>query len=166
MQVQDQILSPRFGGPIIGAKTDFITAAYLLTKKSTLLTRQEVCRLLLSAEYEEALPEPAVKKPEPRWTGKQIFSLFIPNTMNYVLKAATCIACPRCLREECEYDAYVVIKNGTLKLGVIDRNSIGAEQSESLLHRIIKDHGPAAGRRFLNQITKVLTSFMTKNHRG
>jgi len=161
MQVQDQILSPRFGGPIIGAKTDFITAAYLLTKKSTLLTRQEVCRLLLSAEYEEALPEPAVKKPEPRWTGKQIFSLFIPNTMNYVLKAATCIACPRCLREECEYDAYVVIKNGTLKLGVIDRNSIGAEQSESLLHRIIKDHGPAAGRRFLNQITKVLTSFMT-----
>jgi DNA-directed RNA polymerase subunit A' len=161
MQVQDQILSPRFGGPIIGAKTDFITAAYLFTKKSTLLTKEEVCRLLLAAGYEGALPEPAVKKPEPRWTGKQIFSLFIPKGLNYALKAATCLACPRCLHEECEYDAYVVIKNGVLESGVIDRNSIGAEQSESLLHRIIKDYGTAAGREFLNKICKVLTLFMT-----
>ena len=161
MQVQDQILSPRFGGPIIGAKTDFITAAYLFTKKFTLLTKEEVCRLLLAAGYEGSLPEPTVKKPEPRWTGKQIFSLFIPKGLNYAFKAATCIACPRCFREECEYDAYVVIKNGVLKSGVIDRNSIGAEQSESLLHRIIKDYGPAAGREFLNRICKVLTLFIT-----
>jgi len=161
MQVQDQILSPRFGGPIIGAKTDFITAAYLFTKKSTLLTREEVCRLLLAAGYEGSLPEPTLKKPEPRWTGKRIFSLFIPKDLNYAFKAATCIACPRCLREECEHDAYVVIKNGVLKSGIIDRNSIGAEQSESLLHRIIKDYGPAAGREFLNRICKVLTLFIT-----
>jgi len=161
MQVQDQILSPRFGGPIIGAKTDFITAAYLFTKKSTLLTKEEVCRLLLAAKYEGSLPEPTVKKPEPRWTGKQIFSLFIPKDLNYAFKTATCIACPHCFREECEYDAYVVIKNGALKSGVIDRNSIGAEQSESLLHRIIKDYGPAAGREFLNRICKVLTQFIS-----
>ncbi|MGD8505548.1 MAG: DNA-directed RNA polymerase subunit A' [Candidatus Bathyarchaeota archaeon] len=161
MQVQDQILSPRFGGPIIGAKTDFITAAYLFTKKSALLTKEEVCRLLLAAGYEGALPEPAAKKPELRWNGKQIFSLFIPQRLNYALKAATCMACPSCLREDCRYDAYVVIKNGVLKSGVIDRNSIGAEQSESLLHRIIKDFGPATGRSFLNQICKVLKTFMT-----
>ncbi|MCW3977652.1 MAG: DNA-directed RNA polymerase subunit A' [Candidatus Bathyarchaeota archaeon] len=161
MQVQDQILSPRFGGPIIGAKTDFITSAYLLTKKSTSFAKEEVCRLLLAAGYTEALPEPAIKKPESRWTGKQIFSLFIPKTLNYALKAATCIACPRCLRAECEYDAYVVIKNGILKSGVIDRNSIGAEQSESLLHRIIKDYSPATGRKFLNQISKLLKTSMT-----
>ncbi len=161
MQVQDQILSPRFGGPIIGAKTDFITAAYLLTKKSSLLTKEEVCRLLLAAGYEGSLPEPVTKRPKPRWTGKQIFSLFIPKSLNYAFKAATCIACPRCLYEECEYDAYVVIKNGVLKSGVIDRNSIGAEQSESLLHRIIKDYGATTGRQFLNHVCKALTAFMT-----
>jgi len=161
MQVQDQILSPRFGGPIVGAKTDFITAAYLFTKKSTLLSKEEVCRLLLAAGFGEPLPDPVLKKPEPRWSGKQIFSLFIPKGLNYALKAATCIACPTCLREECEHDSYVVIKDGILKTGVIDRNSIGAEQSETLLHRIIKDYGTAAGRRFLNRICKVLTRFMT-----
>jgi len=161
MHVQDQILSPRFGGPIIGAKTDFITAAFLFTRKATVLTKEEVCHLLLTAGYQGPIPEPEIKKPEPKWTGKQIFSLFIPKDLNYAFKATTCIACPRCLREDCEYDAYVVIKDGELKSGVIDKNAIGAEQSETLLHRIIKDYGPAEGRMFLNNICRLLNLFMT-----
>jgi len=161
MQVQDQILSPRFGGPIIGAIRDFITAAYLFTRKFNLLTKEEVCRLLLAADYDGPLPEPEVKEPEPLWTGKQIFSLFIPKNLNYALKATTCRGCDPCLREECPYDAYVVIKEGILKCGVIDRSSIGAEQSESLLHRIIKDYGAHVGRRFLNRICQLLKLFMT-----
>ena len=161
MQVQDQILSPRFGGPIIGAIRDFITAAYLLTRKSTRLTKEEVCRLLVAANYEGPLPEPEIKEPKPLWTGKQIFSLFLPKDLNYALRATTCHGCPRCLCEECPYDAYVVIKDGILKCGVIDRRSIGAEQSESLLHRIIKDYGAYAGRQFLNRICQLLKLFVT-----
>ncbi len=161
MEVQDQILSPRFGGPIVGAKTDFITSAYLLTKKSTRLTKEEVCMLTLAAGYEGAIPEPSVKEPEALWTGKQIFSLLIPEDLNYVFKAATCNACPKCMREVCEHDAYVIIKDGVLKTGVMDRAAIGAEQSESLLHRIIKDYGSATGRIFLNRVCRLLNMFMT-----
>jgi len=161
MQVQDQILSPRFGGPIIGAKTDFITAAYLLTRKSTLLNREEISKLILAAGYDGATPEPEVKKPEQLWTGKQIVSLFIPKDLNYAFKAATCVACAKCLREECEHDAYVIIKDGVLRTGVMDRAAIGAEQSESLLHRIIKDYGSARGREFLNRMCRLLNMFMT-----
>jgi len=161
MQVQDQILSPRFGGPIIGAIRDFITAAYLFTRKSTRLTKEEVCRLLVAANYEGSLPEPEIKEPNPLWTGKQIFSLFLPKDLNYALKATVCRGCPNCLCEECPYDAYVVIKDGALKCGVIDRRSIGAEQSESLLHRIIKDYGTQAGRLFLNRICQLLKLFVT-----
>ena len=61
MQVQDQILSPRFGGPIIGAIRDFITASYMFTRKSNLLTKEEVCRLLVASGFDGPLPEPAVK---------------------------------------------------------------------------------------------------------
>ena len=32
MRVQDQLISPRYGGPIIGGIRDFITGAYILTK--------------------------------------------------------------------------------------------------------------------------------------
>jgi len=161
MQVQDHILSPRFGGPIIGAIRDFITAAYLLTRKSTLLNKKEVCKLLIAAGYEGELPEPAIKEPKELWTGKQIFSLFLPKDFNYTLKASICRNCKVCLHEKCPYDAYVVIKNGQLICGVIDKNSIGAEKSESILHRIIKDYGAEAAREFLNKVCKLLTRFIT-----
>jgi DNA-directed RNA polymerase subunit A' len=161
MQVQDQILSPRFGGPIIGAIRDFITSAYLFTRKTNRLTQAEVDRLLIAAGYEGPLPEPKTKEPQPLWTGKQIFSLFLPKNMNYVLKASICQGCAKCLEEDCPFDAYVVVKNGELVSGVIDRRSIGAEQSESLLHRIIKDYGTQAGREFLNRITRLLKLFIS-----
>jgi len=161
MQVQDQILSPRYGGPIIGAIRDFITAAYLLTKKSTLLTKPEVCSILGAAGYADSLPRPAVKDPEPMWTGKQIFSLFLPKGFNYVLRASICRQCSKCLKERCPYDAYVVVKNGELKCGVIDKNAIGAERSESLYHRIVKDFGNEIGRRFLVDICRLVNAFIT-----
>jgi DNA-directed RNA polymerase subunit A' len=160
MQVQDQILSPRFGGPIIGAIRDFITGAYFFTRRANYLTQGEVNRLLTATGYTGPLPEPAKKDP-PMWSGKQIFSLFLPKTLNYVLKANLCQGCPKCKEEECEYDAYVVVKNGELVSGIIDRRSIGAEQSESLLHRIIKDYGTQAGREFLNKVTRLLKLFIT-----
>ncbi len=161
MQVQDQILSPRFGGPIIGAIRDYITASYLFTRGSNVLTKEETCRLLVASGYEGPLPKPAIKEPIPLWSGKQIFSLFIPKDMNYVLKSTICRNCPTCLCENCGSDAYVVIKDGILKCGLIDRRSIGAEQSESLLHRIIKDYGSQAGREFLNKICKLLKVFVS-----
>ena len=161
MQVQDQILSPRFGGPIIGAIRDFITGAYYLTRRSNYLTKNEVNRLLTATGYTGPLPEPKIKDPQPLWSGKQIFSLNIPKTLNYVLKANLCQGCAKCEEEDCKHDAYVVIKNGELLSGIIDRRSIGAEQSESLLHRIIKDYGSQAGREFLNKITRMLKLFIT-----
>ncbi len=161
MQVQDQILSPRFGGPIIGAIRDFITGAYYFTKTGTTLTMAEVNRLVMATGYEGELPQPKIKEPQPLWTGKQIFSLFLPKTLNYVLKANICQGCTKCEEEACKHDAYVVIKNGELISGIIDRRSIGAEQSESLLHRIIKDYGTQAGREFLNKITRMLKLFIT-----
>jgi DNA-directed RNA polymerase subunit A' len=161
MQVQDQILSPRFGGPIIGAIRDLVTASYLFTRKTNYLTKNEVSKVLIATGYDGQLPKPKIKTPQPLWNGKQIFSLFLPKDLNYVLKANICQGCDKCLKEDCPYDAYVVVKNGELISGVIDRRSIGAEQSETLLHRIIKDYGSEAGREFLNKITRMLKLFIT-----
>jgi DNA-directed RNA polymerase subunit A' len=161
MQVQDQILSPRFGGPIIGAIRDFVTSAYYFTRRGNYLTRGQVDRLLTTTNYTGELPEPEIKDPEPKWSGKQIFSLFLPKTLNYSLKANICQGCAKCEEEECKHDAYVVVRNGQLVSGIIDRRSIGAEQSESLLHRIIKDYGTQAGREFLNKITHMLKLFIS-----
>ena len=160
MEVQDQILSPRYGGPIIGAITDHLSAAYMLTNDSTYLTKDETCRALAAAGYEGPLPQPDLRRPEPTWSGKRIFSIFIPKKMNFTFKSNVCRQCPECKKEKCPYDAYIVIKDGILERGVLDRNAIGA-RSESLFHRIVKDYGPSQGRDFLNSITKLLDRFIT-----
>jgi len=162
MRVQDQILSPRYGGPIIGAIRDFISSGYLLTSSSTLLSKEDICYLMAASDYEGELPKPTKTfNGQPMWTGKQIFSLFLPKTLNYVLKASICHQCPKCLLEKCPYDAYIVVKDGELVSGVVDKNSIGAERSESLYHRIVKDYGTEVGRKFLNSICRLLTAFIT-----
>lgn len=161
-RVRDQILSPRYGGPIIGAKTDLITAAYLLTKEGTYLTKEEVGILLVAANYEGDLPPPKDTKNR-LWSGKQIFSLFLPKGLYFSTKSNLCsiYKCEKCLEERCEYDAFVIVKDGKLIKGVIDKNSIGAEKSDTLFHRIVKDYGSDVAAKFLNSISKLLDRFLT-----
>ena len=161
MQVQDQILSPRYGAPIIGATKDFITGSYLLTRRGTMLTADEVGKLLAATGYEGPAPEPTVTEPQPLWSGKDIFSLYLPRDFNFVTRANICRHCPKCEREDCPYDAYVIIRQGKLKTGVIDKNSIGAERAETIFHRIIKDYGTDAGHDFLNSICRLINEFLS-----
>ncbi len=161
MQVQDQILSPRYGAPIIGATKDFITGAYLLTRRETRLTQDEVGKLLAATNYVGLEPEPIELEPEPLWSGKEIFSLFLPDDFNFVTRANICLHCAECKRENCQYDAYVTIRGGKLQTGVIDKNTIGAERAETIFHRIIKDYGTNAGHDFLNNVTRLINEFLS-----
>ncbi|MFX1342887.1 MAG: DNA-directed RNA polymerase subunit A' [Promethearchaeota archaeon] len=160
MLVQEQILSPRYGGPIIGGIQDYISSAYLLTRKGSLFNKRQTCQLLASAGYREDLPPPDRKRPE-MWTGKQIFSILLPKGLNLSLKARICQKCDVCLKEKCQYDAYVLIRDGQLLTGVIDKKAIGAAQPESVLHRIAKDYGNPAARRFLDAICPLLVVLIT-----
>ncbi|MDO8123049.1 MAG: DNA-directed RNA polymerase subunit A' [Candidatus Hermodarchaeota archaeon] len=161
MLVQEQILSPRYGGPIIGGIQDYISSSYLLTRSGSLFNKRQTCQLLASAGYRDDLPPPAKKRPEPLWTGKQIFSMLLPKGLNLSLKARICQKCDVCLKEKCQYDAYVLIRDGQLLTGVIDKKAIGAAQPESVLHRIAKDYGNPAARRFLDAICPLLVVLIT-----
>src|SRR3989441_1620360 len=156
MRVQDQILSPRYGGPIIGGIRDFITAAFLLTRDETTLSPAEFSNLALIGGYEDDLPEPANKGAHPTYTGKQLFSLFLPKDLNYVLTSKWA----KSMKSGETND--VVIKNGELISGVVDKAVIGAEEPDSLLHRIAKDYGNEQARQVLNSILKVLKTFLTR----
>jgi len=152
MRVQDQLISPRYGGPIIGALRDFITGAYLLTKDDTTLTAQEFGNLAMLAGYTGSFPEPAVKGK--LFSGKQLFSLFLPKDFNYVITSKWSKGTKGPLKD-------VVIKNGQLVSGVIDKASIGAEEPDSVLHRITKDYGYEEAKNFLNSILIMLKQFIT-----
>ncbi|MEM2632712.1 MAG: DNA-directed RNA polymerase subunit A', partial [Nitrososphaerota archaeon] len=147
--VQNNIISPRYGAPIIGAIRDFLTSAYLLTKKDTLLSKDEVSALCASINYDGELPEPIIKSPEPKWSGKQIFSLLLPKDFNHELESSF------------EDEKQVIIRNGQLISGVLDRNSIGIEKSNSILHVLAKEYGPAYVKEFLDKLCRLLNTFIT-----
>ncbi len=161
MQVQDQILSPRYGAPIIGAGKDYISGAYLLTRRETMLKANEVGKILSYVDYNGPLPKPTTTDPEPLWSGKDVFSLFLPDQFAFVTKANICEHCAECKMEACEYDAYVLIQDGKLKTGIIDKNSIGAERPDTIFHRVIKDYGTDAGHDFLNGVSRLINGFLT-----
>ncbi|HSB50191.1 MAG TPA: DNA-directed RNA polymerase subunit A' [Nitrosopumilaceae archaeon] len=155
MRVQDQLISPRYGGPIIGGLRDFITGAYLLTKDDTQLTVQEFSNLAMLGSYEGELPKPVAKgKDGPMFTGKQLFSLFLPKDFNYVMTSKWSKGTKGAAKD-------VVIKNGELISGIIDKSSIGAEEPESVLHRIAKDYGNAQAKKFLNSILIIVKQYIT-----
>ena len=156
MRVQDQIISPRYGGPIIGGIRDFITGAFMLTRDETMLTPAEFSNLALDGAFDGDLPEPAQKGVHPMYTGKQLFSLFLPKGMNYVLTSKWAKA----QRTGATND--VVIRDGQLVSGVVDKAVIGAEEPDSLLHRIAKDYGNEEARNFLNSVLRVLKTFLTR----
>jgi len=160
MRVQEQILSPRYGGPIIGGIQDYISAGYLLTKKGSYLTLKEMCGLIDAAGINKGLPEPELKNPD-MWSGKQIISMLLPDDLSYSWKAKICHKCEDCKREECTYDAYCIVKNGKLISGVFDKNAFGAGVPESIYHYMIKSYGNDAARVFLDSITRLLVMFIT-----
>jgi len=175
LKVQEHILSPRFGGPILGGIQDFISSVFQFTSKNSLYNKKDALLLLYLGGVLESNPnfdvinlKPVTSDPEPLYSGKQIFSMLFPDDLNLKIRSKFCKKCfdkkgEECKELECPYDAYVVIKNGQLITGTIDENSFGAMKPNSILQRIIKDHGNARGREFLDNATKMLLLVIRKN---
>lgn len=158
--VQEHILSPRYGGPIIGGIQDYISGAYLLSSKVTLLTQDQVSDLLASINYDGEIPEPAVLSPKQVWTGKQIISLLLPENFNFSKEAKISSGALKCTDEECFWDSYLVVKKGKLLLGVLDKAAIGAQQPESMLHFLVREYGNTFGKEFMDRAFKLFLRFI------
>jgi len=155
MSTHKNIRSPRFSGPIIGAHKDHITGLYLLTHENTRFSREETVQLVKNVGWKGELPDKRT------FTGKEIFSLFLPKDLNIEYRAESCIGCRKCKKEKCEYDAYVKIKDGKLLAGTIDEKSVGPEKG-ILLDKIEITYDPTFTKNFLFAITKLAVEIVTR----
>lgn len=146
MRVQEHILSPRFGGPIIGAIHDHISGAYLLTREGSTFSEEQAFQIIRKSK----LPIP--KRKHEDWTGKELFSLLLPDDLNMQYKAEICRKCDQCLKEKCENDAYVVIEGGNLIYGAIDEKAYGSFAGK-ILDSITKEYGATIAKEFLDRST-------------
>ncbi len=154
MKVQENILSPRFGGAIIGGIHDHISGCFLLTQKDKNIPIDDAAHILAAIGYEGKLPEKTKEYGKTCVNVKDIFSTLLPKDLNLEYKAKTCFNCEVCEGVKCPHNAYVVVENGVLKQGTIDENSIGAFKGK-ILDRIIRDHGMDAGREFIDKVTRL-----------
>ena len=136
--VTNNIRSPRYSAPIIGATRDEITGLYLLTKDDTKLSREEFVPLIRSVDIEIEIPN---KK---TMTGKEIFSLFLPDDLNIEYKGKV---------------GMVKIENGKLVKGVVDKTGIGSEGGK-IIDKIEKLHGKEYVKDFIFKVTKLAINYM------
>ncbi|RME55349.1 DNA-directed RNA polymerase subunit A' [Candidatus Woesearchaeota archaeon] len=121
MDVQTQIISPKQGLNIIGCIDDSITGLYLLTKRMT-MSKPEAIKLLLSIGVDK--PE-RFKKFKDKVTGNEIFSAVLPEDFNFIGFTKSYKGEKIKGKKPQDIEGYVLIKNGEMKCGFIDKNLIG-----------------------------------------
>ena len=152
--VQENILSPRFGGPIIGGIHDHISGIFMLTHTLRWFTKDEAIDLLKNNNIDRLGIPGKIEDGIQYWSNKQIFSKILPPDLNMVFRASSCIGCEECLRIGCERDAYVQIRDGDLISGVIDKKAVGAFDG-AILHRIIRQYGYSNAAHFIDDMTRL-----------
>ncbi|HEV8289888.1 MAG TPA: DNA-directed RNA polymerase subunit A' [Candidatus Norongarragalinales archaeon] len=135
MRVQDQVLSPRNGEPIIKLINDQITGMYILTQPGVKMSKLEAAEILSAAGI-----EPDLKEEE--YTGKQIFSFLLPDKLSKTFK--------NLLRDD------VKVVDGELTTGDVDGKVLRA-----LLREIVIEFGSDEARKFLDASTKLSLAVVT-----
>jgi DNA-directed RNA polymerase subunit A' len=154
LSVHENILSPRFGGPIIGGIHDHVSGIFMLTHGIRWFTKEETLYLLRYAHVEHMPPAGKEEGGVQYWSNKQIFSMILPDQLNMVFHASSCQNCDTCKREMCERDAYVRIIDGILEVGTIDKKAIGAFDGQ-IVNRIIRHYSMRRAADFIDDLTKL-----------
>lgn len=142
MLVQTQLISPRYGLSVVGCIHDGISGNYLLTKYME-LPRREAITLLYSA----GLTDFSRLSNKEMLTGREIFSLTLPADFYFQGKDKS--------------GDEVLIENGLLKKGVMDKANLGQE-SGLLLRNIFEQYGEEYSSEFINTISRLGIEVVTR----
>jgi len=155
MEVQTQLISPRYGLSVIGCVQDAISGNYLLTKGME-FSRNDAIDILASVGVTDFSKLPNKNK----INGKEIFSVIIPDDFNFTGKSRHYD--PSLSKEEnIKKDAYVQIQDGKLVTGVMDRNNLG-EGSGLLLRNIHKKYGSKETTSILGKLFRMGIAVLLK----
>jgi len=133
MQVQTQIISPRYGLSIIGLMQDGVSGNFVLTEDSFIMPREEAVEMLFRCGHSDFSRLPN----KPMVAGRDIFSCLLPADFNFKGKD--------------KKGEPVVIKNGQIIEGVLDIANLGGGKG-MLLRSLHKKYGADAMSEMLNKM--------------
>nr|ABA64469.1 DNA-dependent RNA polymerase II largest subunit [Glaucocystis nostochinearum] len=155
--VPRQIISPQSNRPVMGIVQDTLMASQKMTIRDTFIEKDVVMNILMHLDsFDGRLPIPAILKPRPLWTGKQLFTMFLPN-VNLI---RFCSQHPdNEVSDISPGDTKVIIEQGELLAGIVCKRTLGTS-SGSLIHVIWNEHGHDIARVFFSMTQKVINNWL------
>lgn len=155
MGVNKMIVSSQASGPIMGLVQDALLGAYLLTKSDTILPRHQFMDCVLSAgevyvqKMAGVLSRASAYYKDNLFNGRVLFSVLLPSDFEYTRRNNADPA-----------ENTVVIKNGILVSGTIDKKIVGKSHG-SVIHRLYKEYGSDIAADFLSASQFVINRWLS-----
>lgn len=156
------IVTPQNNKPVMGIVQDTLCAVRKMTKRDVFLTSEQMMNLLMFLPtWDGRMPMPAIIKPKPLWTGKQLFSMIIPGHVNLVRNHST----HPDDEDEGPYkwltvgDTKVLIEHGVLISGIVCSKTVGSA-SGSLMHVVFNELGHEVAGLFYGHIQTVVNNWL------
>ena len=168
MGVHHNLITGRNGEPLVAASQDFLSATYMLTQKDRFYSKEMFCTLVSyfgNAEEHIDIPSPAIIKPIPLWTGKQVFTTLVrPNrnsktNVNFEMKEKNYMSDLN-MKHFCPRDGWVAFRNGELISGNIAKKTIGDGSKTGLLYVLLRDCGEYYAANLLDRLSRLCSRFM------
>lgn len=138
----------------MGIVQDTLCGIRKFTLRDNFLDWLQVQHILLwLPEWDGTIPPPAIFKPKPMWTGKQLLSMTIPKGINITYKNNEKPS-PIDVTDE-----NVLIENGELVHGTIVKNMAGSANN-GLVHVIFRELGHVAARDFFSAVQRVVNYWL------
>ncbi|EFC41982.1 RNA polymerase II largest subunit [Naegleria gruberi] len=166
MMVPKNIITPQSHRPLIALVQDTLLAGSKCTRRDVYIEKDVMMNCLMYLQdFNGQLPVPAILKPKPLWTGKQLFSLLLPSIDYYGISSTHDdeVGDLKHLDDHLpEFDTGIIISNGELLTGILDKKSLGSSHG-SLIHIIVNDKGTQEGKKFLGQCQHVLNYWLLQH---
>jgi DNA-directed RNA polymerase I subunit RPA1 len=165
-----QYLVPTDGSPLRGLIQDHVVAGVWMTKRDSFFTADEYQQLLYGALRPEEDPlgsgriitlPPAIIKPVPLWTGKQVISTILKNLTfghpPFYLKSKARV--PGRFWGSASEESTVIVHHGELVQGVLDKSQFGAS-AYGLVHTVYELYGPQYAGKLLSMLGRLFTKYL------
>jgi DNA-directed RNA polymerase I subunit RPA1 len=166
-----QYLSATAGKPLRGLIQDHISMGVWLTNRDTFFTREDYHQLLYASLRPEdghttsgslLTVDPAIWKPRPLWTGKQIITTILKNVKPTEYPGLTLNSKSQTARKfwaSNSEEQDVIVKDGEFLCGILDKAQIGPAGG-GLINGIYETYGHTVAGRVLSIIGRLLTKLL------
>ncbi|PJF20167.1 DNA-directed RNA polymerase subunit [Paramicrosporidium saccamoebae] len=155
--VPKMIISPQANKPVMGIVQDTLCGIRKFTRRDVFMGPSQVMNTLMwVSNWDGNIPTPAILKPVPRWTGKQLMTLIIPRVNLVGLHSAHP---DNEVGDISPGDTKVLIEDGILLCGTLCKKTVGNSPG-GLVHVIWNEHGPEVTRNFFNNVQTVVNYWL------